>query len=470
MQVTLVGKTEGMSGMMEHLETEFCVVGAGFAGLAAARVLTKAGSTVAVLEARDRVGGRVWTEHLDDGTEVDLGGTWIGAGHDRLYALAKELGIGTYPTYDKGESAILSDDGEVHRFEGAIPFTGVGLFSLAGMGLGFMEMEEMAKQVPIEAPWEAPRAKEWDAHSVASWVNEGLNVPNATARGMVQLLWGGFFTSDTSEVSLLHALFLLHANVSIEYLESTKGGDLQDRVQGGMQTIAIRMAAELGDALHLESPVRAITQDAQGVTVSTDAITVRARHAIVALPPALAGQLRYDPMMPVDRMFLNQRVPNGAIMRAIAVYEEPFWRADGLSGRTIAMNSPVSYSIDQSPESGRPGMLSSYIAGPAARRFGRLDAAERRRTFLDALEARFGPKAANPVHYVEADWSKEEWTQGGMVGHFPPGVLTEFGPAVRAPVGRLHWAGTETATHWHTHIEGAIRSGERAAEEVLQAG
>jgi monoamine oxidase len=281
---------------------------------------------------------------------------------------------------------------------------------------------------------------------------------------------GGFFTSDTSEVSLLHALFLLHANVSIEYLESTKGGDLQDRVQGGMQTIAIRMAAELGDALHLESPVRAITQDAQGVTVSTDAITVRERHAIVALPPALAGQLRYDPMMPVDRMFLNQRVPNGAIMRAIAVYEEPFWRADGLSGRTIAMNSPVSYSIDQSPESGRPGMLSSYIAGPAARRFGRLDAAERRRTFLDALEARFGPKAANPVHYVEADWSKEEWTQGGMVGHFPPGVLTEFGPAVRAPVGRLHWAGTETATHWHTHIEGAIRSGERAAEEVLQAG
>ena len=401
---------------------------------------------------------------------MDLGGTWIGAGHDRLYALAKELGVGTYPTYDEGASVIVGEDGKVHRFEGAIPFTGVGLFSLAGMGLGFTEMEKMAKQVPIEAPWEAEHAKEWDAHSVASWINAGLNVPNATARRMVRLLWGGFFTSDTSEVSLLHALCFLHANVSIEFLESTKGGDLQDQVQGGMQTIAIRMAAELDDALHLESPVRAIGQDAQGVTVRADNITVRARRVIVALPPTLTGQLRYDPMLPVDRMLLNQRVPNGAIMRAIAVYEEPFWRADGLSGRTIALNSPVSYSIDQSPESGRPGMLSSYIAGPAARRFGRLDAAERRRTFLDALEARFGPKAAKPVHYIEADWSKEEWSQGAMIGHYPPGVLTEFGPTLRAPVGRIHWASSEMPTRWHGHIEGAILAGERAAEEAYQAG
>ena len=154
-----------------------------------------------MLEARDRVGGRVWTEHLDDGTEVDLGDTWIGAGHDRLYALAEELGVGTYPTYDEGESLILTEDGKIHRFEGTIPFAGIGLFSLAGMGLGFTEMEEMAKQVPIEAPWEAARANEWDAHSVASWVEAGLNVPGATARSMVQLLWGGFFTSDTSEVS-----------------------------------------------------------------------------------------------------------------------------------------------------------------------------------------------------------------------------------------------------------------------------
>ncbi|MBV9454902.1 MAG: FAD-dependent oxidoreductase [Rubrobacter sp.] len=253
-------------------------------------------------------------------------------------------------------------------------------------------------------------------------------------------------------------------------MESTEGGDLQDRVQGGMQTIANKMTGELGDALHLESPVRAIGQDAQGVTVRADNVTVRAHRVIVALPPTLAGQLRYDPMLPVDRLLLNQRVPNGAIARAIAVYEEPFWRADGLSGRSIALNSPVSYSIDQSPASGRPGMLSSYIAGPAARKFGRLDAAERQRMFLEALEARFGPKAANPVHYIEADWSKEEWNQGAMMGHYPPGVLTEFGPALSAPVGRIRWANSEMPTHWHGHIEGAIRSGERAAEEVLQAG
>jgi monoamine oxidase len=246
----------------------------------------------------------------------------------------------------------------------------------------------------------------------------------------------GLFTSDPSEVSLLNVLFLIHTHRNIETLQSSKDGVETDRIQGGAQTIANLIAAELGEQVRLEAPVRAIAQDADSVTVRADNVTVRARRVIVALPPVLTGHLHYDPMLPVDRLLLNQRVPTGAIVRAVTVYDEPFWRADGLSGHAIALNSPVSYSIDMSPESGRPGMLSSYASGPAGRALGRMDAAERWRKFLDALEARFGPKAATPTHYIEADWAKEEWTQGGMITHFPPGVLTEFGPALRA--GRAH--------------------------------
>jgi monoamine oxidase len=278
---------------------------------------------------------------------------------------------------------------------------------------------------------------------------------------------GGLFTLDLAEVSLLHVLFMIRATGSIEALESSRGGVETDRIQGGVQPIANRIAAELGEQVRLESPMRAIAQDAAGITVHADNITVRARRVIVALPPALTGHLHYDPLLPVDRLLLNQRMPTGAIARAIAVYDELFWRTEGLRGHAIALNSPVNMTIDQSPESGRPGMLSSYASGPAGRAVGRMDPAERRKTFLKALTERFGPKAAEPTHYIEADWGKEAWTQGGMISHFPPGVLTGFGPALRAPIGRIHWACTETATRWHGQIEGAIRSGERTANEVM---
>jgi monoamine oxidase len=187
------------------------------------------------------------------------------------------------------------------------------------------------------------------------------------------------------------------------------------------------------------------------------------------MSPAMTNQIHYEPLLPVERMLLHQRVPNGAIIRGVAIYDEPFRRKDGLSGHAVALNTPVSYAIDMTPDSGRPGILSSYIAGRYAREYGRRSAEERKQTFLEAVTQRFGPKAVSPVQYIEADWAKEAFTMGGMIGDFPPGVLTEFGPALREPCGRIHWAGTETATQWHAQIEGAVRSDERVAEEVRAA-
>ena len=273
--------------------------------------------------------------------------------------------------------------------------------------------------------------------------------------------------SDPAEVSLLHALYFVHSCRSIEWVGSTIGGAQQDHVVGGTQGIAERMAAELGDAVHLSSPVRRITQHDGGVEVTADTTAVSARRVIITLPLILAGRVDYDPPLPAIRTQLMDRSPQGQGFKWHAVYPEPFWRADSLSGLGLDLDSPPEGSIDCTPRDGRPGVCAAFAFGPSARQLATVSAAERRQVCLNGLVKRFGSKAANPVHFVEMDWAAEPWSRGDIVAHWAPGVLTGFGRALREPCGRIHWAGTETASQWHGAIEGAVRSGERAADEVL---
>jgi len=240
-------------------------------------------------------------------------------------------------------------------------------------------------------------------------------------------------------------------------------------VHGGVPEVAVRIADRLGDAVCLSAPVRHISQSASHTEIVSDRIVVHAKHVIVATPPPLASRIVYEPQLSATHTHLLRRMAAGSIIRGIAVYDEPFWRADGLSGMSAAPGSPVSVSIDQTPHSGTPGILSSYAFGPQALDMAQLMPGERREIWLRALAERFGPKALSPAGYLETDWAAEPWSLGGMIGFFAPGVLTTSGPALRTPVGRIHWAGTERATAMHGLIEGAVRSGEAAAEEVLAA-
>jgi monoamine oxidase len=248
-----------------------------------------------------------------------------------------------------------------------------------------------------------------------------------------------------------------------------EGGSQDSRIVGGMGAVYGPMAEEIGDSLHLAQPVRRIEQDDDGVTVRSDDTSVRERRAIVAVPIAIASQILYEPMLPVDRALLHQRMPSGAIFKVNIVYDEPFWRADGLSGQSAAPGTPAPVTIDACTDRGIPGVLCVIIEGPIAREMCATDAAARRTVVLDELAKRFVAKARSPVDFIEQNWTVERYSGGGMISHAPPGVLTEFGPALRAACGRIHWAGTESSAVMCGWVDGAVRSGERAAAEVMQS-
>jgi monoamine oxidase len=442
---------------------DVCVVGAGYAGLSAARRLAAAGREVIVLEARDRVGGRVWTQHLE-GTALDVGGTFIGPGQDEIIKLAADLGVALHPTYHTGDS-VISQNGALRRFSGLVPR--INPIALAGVGLGMAWLNRMARTVPLDEPWTARRAAEWDAQTAATWLSPA-RIPSRLARELLGAAVRGCFTADPGEVSLLHVLYLIRSAGSLETLLAVHGGYQQDQVTGGAQQMAERLAADLGDAVRLDSPVRGIRQTADRVSVVTDTETVDAARVVVAIPPALTGGVRFEPSLPTDRALLHHRMPAGSIMKAIAVYDEPFWRHDGLSGESMATGSPIELTLDCSPPAGPTGVLTSFVFGPHAQAMSERAPDEQRRIAIDALAHRFGPRARSPVQLLLHNWADEQWTRGCSMAHFPPGVLTTLGHALRAPVGRIHWAGTETATVFHGTIDGAVRSGQRAADEVLE--
>jgi monoamine oxidase len=446
----------------ERLEADVVVVGAGLAGLRAAQAVIDGGASAIVLEARERVGGRLLNATLGGAVQVDVGGQWMGAGHERVAALAASLGVETFPTWGEGRN-LLDVRGRRRRYSGTIPR--LGPLVLWDAFRARRRVDRVAAAVPVEEPWRARHATELDSETFASWL--GRNARTRMTRDLLAIAGRAVWGATPAELSMLHVAFYVSAAGGIDKLFDTEGGAQQDRFAGGAQLLAIRLAEALGSRVRLGVPVRAIDTTQDAVRVTGGGLVAEGRRAIVAIPPALTARIDFEPPLPGLRRQLGQRMAPGTLTKCQALYETPFWRDDGLSGEALSDRGPATLTFDSSPRDGSAGVLLGFVGATEWRRLAALPAAERREEVIGGFVRLFGPRAAAPLDFLEQSWADEVFSAGGPTSNFGPGGWTAYGPVLRRAVGRVHWAGTETATFWSGYMEGALQSGERAAAEVL---
>jgi monoamine oxidase len=447
------------------LTADVAVVGAGLSGLVAARRLTERGLRVVVLEARDRVGGRTLNADIAPGKTVEVGGQFVGPDHDALLRVAAEVGVTTFPTHNDG-THLLELRGRMRSWDGKTPWAGpIGSVSYLRAQRA---LNRMARQVRAEAPWEASRAREWDGETLASWMRRRM--ASRTARSLLATAVRAIWAVEPEDISVLQALVFISATgEGLEYQVRTQDGNQQDRFVGGSQRISQLLASQLPDPPMLGHPVRRIEQDGEHVVVHADGVVVRAARAIVAVPPMLAARIDYAPAMPAGREQLLARSPQASALKYLAVYDTPFWRAAGLSGQVGSDRGPVGAAFDNSPPDGTPGILLGFVLGNHARQLLDVPADERRRRVLECFARWFGDEAREPREFLAGSWTEEEWTRGCYSGYLVPGAWTSFGHWLLKPHGLIHWAGSETATRHIGSMDGAVRAGERAADEVVAA-
>jgi monoamine oxidase len=438
--------------------TDVVIVGAGFAGLTAARGLVQQGRDVVVLEGRDRVGGRSWTARIA-GVPVDLGATFVGPTQDAVLKLAADMGCQTVPTYDDGDN-LIRWRGRVRSYHGTIPR--LSLRELLDVARIRWHLARLSRRVPLQESWTADRSL--DTLTLSEWLTS-IHAGRA-AHGLMAIASRVTWGCEPDQVSLLHAVRYLKAAGGMDRMLDTSGGAQQDRFPGGTQQIAARIGDELGPRLQLNAPVRRMEWgDATGVTVTSPAGAVTAKCAIVAVAPEHRAAIEFTPELPEQHRELGEHWPQGNLSKAYAAYETPFWRAKRQSGQALSDEGPVFITFDVSPSHAGPGILLGFTD---SRTFDLLPDHHRREVALGCFADIFGDAALDPVDYLDHCWSLEPFAPGGPTAAVPPGSWTRFGPCLRQPVGPIHWAGTETADEWTGFMDGAVRSGQRAAAEVAE--
>ena len=469
-----VATAKGKKGKgVKHIEADVCVVGAGLAGMTAALDLKRAGHSVVVLEARKRVGGRVVGHELDNGEYSERGGTFVGPTQDRVLAALDHFKLKTFPTFNEGDNVYIND-GDRSTFSdtgptGSAPPDPVILAELATV---VANLDSMSTKVPVDAPWTAPNASGLDSKTLGQYIRE--NSATERFRNLIPAATRPIFGAEPDEISLLFVLFYIASSGNeqnpgtFERNFNTRMGAQQDRVVGGSQRLPLAMAEELGGSKRIitGSPVRRIVQKKHGVTVYGKRAVVKAKYVVVAIPPTLAGRIDYTPILPAGRDALTQRLSQGQLTKVAATYKKPFWRDKGLNGSALSTDGLANATFDDTPKTGEPGVIFAFVGGEASRTFARLTEKQRRKQILSEFATYFGKEALDAEDFFYTQWPEEKWSRGCPVGIYPTGLMSTYGERIREPIGRIHWAGTETSDYWNGYMDGAVRSGERAALEI----
>lgn len=448
---------------MNEITRDVVIVGAGAAGLTAANQLRKAGLSVAVLEARDRVGGRLWTDTIE-GAMLEIGGQWVSPDQDALIETVADLGLETFSRYREGDSVYIGPDGTVSRFTGDV--FPVSAETEAVITEITERLDAMVAEIDPERPWAHPRAEEWDRVSWDAWLRAQTDDDEAV-RNLAFATGSAMLTKPTHAFSLLQSLLMAASAGSYSNLVDADF-ILDKRVVGGLQQVPLLLAERLGDDVFLNEPVRTMEWSDAGVTAIADGMTVRARHGILALAPVLYNRISFVPALPRLQHQMHQHLSMGFVIKVHAVYDRPFWREQGLSGTAFSPYELSHEAYDNTNHGDERGTLVGFVSDRNADDVFRVSAEERRERILESLSHYYGPEAKNPVVYYESDWGAEEWTRGAYAASFDLGGLSRYGADLRTPVGPVHFACSDLAGAGYQHVDGAIRMGRLVADTILE--
>lgn len=448
--------------MIQHT-VQVAIIGGGFSGIAAAKKLHQAGISFLVLEARDRLGGRVFTKKFEGGYYLDFGGQWIGPSQDRMYALCKEHGVSYFETYNQGKN-ILDLGTKLKTYRGTIPK--LNLFSLINLDWLIRKLEKLAAQINPKAPWKHPKAGIFDQQNLDEFLKK-----HAKTKACYEVIRVGcetIFACDPHEISLLHALFYIRSGTSLDCLINIKNGAQQHRVKGGMQTLIESMAAPFRNQIKFNSPVERVSYSSEGTEIQGKEFRILASQVILAVPPPLLAEIDFSPPLPPEKTKLLRQYPMGRVAKCFMIYETPFWRSAGFSGQSVSDDqTPFQTVFDCSPADGSKGILMGFVIGSRADRFLELNREKRNEEMIRVLVRYFGKEANQFLAYEDFSMSDEPWSKGCYAGLLKENSWTEFKDTYRKELPPLYFAGTEAALRWHGYIEGAVLAGESAAEAIL---
>jgi monoamine oxidase len=439
------------------------VIGAGVSGLTTAKILKQSGLQVLVLEARDRVGGRVLSQQTSFKDKIDLGGQWIGPKQEKITALCAKMGIEVFKQYNTGKK-VLDLFGKKKTYKNTIP--ALPYLSLIDLQNGINKIEKLASELKLGDAKQEIQNKQFDRQTAEQLKNQIFQTKSAKAS--FDIVVNAIFAAEPADISALFFLYYVKSGQGLMHLAEINDGAQQTRLVGGMQQIAEKLAEPLADNIMLNQAVRAIHQHTEGVIVETIDNAFDARYVVVAIPPALASRINYYPPLAGNKDQLMQKMPMGSVIKCVFTYKTPFWREDEHSAEFISDKGPMNLGFDDSPHDAAYGAIIGFISGDKAREWSQNLKSERKEACIDQLVGYFGSRANEVIEYHEKDWMADEWTRGCYVGYMPPNVLSVYGNSLKEPSGRIHWAGTETSDIWNGYIEGAIISGERAAAEIAK--